>query len=347
MRRFLIIASLSVACLGANAQELPEQTVAPIWHFTEMNGNAAVVIFKKDSARVQKDTALLTFAIQPERNAVRLKNKTNDAQALQLLGLTAEAVNIQYGPDKLDLLPTEKLLTAAQQLPDKKLLLEGNPANNPAFTATDSANEPELAPEEPVANTMGTLDTNNPWLYAAGALVLGFILGWLVKPRKKVVAPQGEVMAPETSSVVVADPAQQAQIKQLQEQLKLGQAELSRVQAEDQQYFKALFEQLLLPMQESLEENKKSHLLAQMTTASVLLNSLTRHKLGKKGKYEEANLNLLTGVAGSGNDAPVITGATPPDQIPHHLRALIELLRENNISSLGDLVVQGYRIRDL
>lgn len=348
MRRILLIASLGLAPFMAQTQQLPAQTPAPVWHFDDMNSTAVVLIFKEDSARVQKDSAHLVFAIQQQGAAIRLKNKETDTRALQLLGLSAEAVNIQYGADSIHLLPTEKLLTAASRLPERKLLLEGKNIHPAALHTPDAGHTPVLAEEEPAGASRHPLSTDQPWLYAAIALVLGLIIGWLIKPnRKSKEETVPDRLSKEEAAPSVPDAALQQEIAQLQQQLSLGQQELSRLKQEDQHFYTATFEQLLLPIQESLDQNKKSHLVAQLVTAAVLLNSLTRHKLGKKGKYDDANLNLLIGAPAAASEAPLITGATPPDQIPHHLRGLIELLHEYGISGLGDLVVQGYRIKDL
>lgn len=347
MSRLFFGATLSLAALSVQAQQLPDQTPNAVWHLENMQGNAVVVLFKSDSARIQKDNDVLTFAVRKEGTAIRLKNIKSDTEALRLLNVTPEAVNMEYGADPLDMAPTEKLLTAANRLPDRKLLLEGSTGSAAAPTVTDTPYADGYAEETPVTNTNSNLSNAQPWLYALGALILGFILGWLLKPRAKTTTAAAPMEETELPGAADPDEGLKQEISTLQQHLALGQKELGRLQQEDRQYFQALFEQLLLPLQESMEQNKKAHLAAQLVTATVLLSSLTRHKLGKKGKYDEANLSLLTGVAGASADAPLITAATPPDQIPHHLRALIEILKDQGVTGLGDLVVQGYRIKDL
>lgn len=345
MRRYLLIAVAGLLSLRVSAQELPVQATTQTWQFTNMSGSGAVVVFSQDSARVQKDSANISFAIQRQGKAVRLKDKTINQRVLQILGLDQEAINANYGRDSLNLLPAEQLLTAAYTLPDRKLLLEGTANAQHPYPDQDTAGGTVLAEEEPAVADSNVLTNASPWWYALGALLLGLLLGWFLTPRRKEVTTQTEIKT-ETFLEPSAEKEWQRRTAQLETSLETGKRELARIKEDDQHYFNAIFEHLLLPLQESLEQNKRGHLLAQMTTATVLLSSITRHKLGKKGKYDDANLNLLAG-GPTDTGAPVITGDTPPDQIPHHLRTLIILLQENGITGLGELVVQGYRLKDL
>lgn len=324
------------------------QAQSSTWHLDSLKGNAAVVLFKPDSARVQKEGTLLSFRIHRQPPVVRLADKKVNEQVLQLLGLSAEPINQQYGPDPMDLLPTEKLLTAASRDSNSKLVLNGS-SSGEVVTGVPGTDAGDYAPEEPVGDAAPAEKSTNPWLYAGIAGVLAFLLGWLAgRVKKEKPAPAAaEAPGTEREEDKAALAALQQKTNNLQQQAAQLRQELEQLNAADQRYFNAVFEQLLLPIQESLEQNKKQHLLAQLVTATAILNSITRHKLGKKGQYDDANLRLLTGTAAQDAGAPILTGATPPDQIPHHLRGLLALLNENGISSLGDVVVQGYRFQDL
>lgn len=329
--------------VGQTANPSAENT----WDLFNYKGSAAVVIINKDSARIQKDSSVLSFKINTENQFVYLIDKGNDQKALALLGIDKNEITKKYtsGPR---LLPTEKLLTAAYSFPDQKLLIGATHSTAGDFD-TNSSNDLDtgLQDQNFSENITAKNESNMDWIYllitGLLALGIGIAIGRGTKGKK-------ELIANNTKSELPKEDIQKLQSENLALQQKMSQtlAQLEELKSLDNIYFEKAFEKIILPLQESLEKGDKAKTLELLTIASAQLSSISRSKIGKKLKHDDANIQyLITQNKSNKEQFPEISAQTAIDKIPHNMKVLISLLKENNVKGLDDTIVMGYSIKNL
>lgn len=313
---------------------------------------ATIKIINSDSALIQKDTAQLGIAIQKEQQKVLLKQAKDNEKVLKLLGLDSNLVNRKY-THLGGLKPTEKLLTTAS-LSDDGILYIGT-------TAPIGSDFKELEPVEDfkIQEEKGNNNIIYFILLDILALGLGFWLGMTLKRKKE--AEKSKKQASLASSTNVAAGSQddlnqlQTEIQKLQSENQFLQQRMARALSQldeantfDNIYFENVYQAIILPLHESLEHGDKSETLRLLAIAGAQFSSICRSKTNKKVKHDDANIQLLmTGNLQVTEAYPSITRETAIDKTPKNILTLLELLKDENVKDLGDVLVLGYKIKDL
>jgi|GEM_PF-992748 len=322
------------------------------WDIINYKGSAAVVIINQDSARIQKNTDVFTFKIKTENQFVHLADKKTEEKILSLLNISKNEIDKKY-PQNKNLLPTEKLLTVAHSFPDQKLLIGATQTialngDNDSASGTDTLLQDQNFSENITAKNDNKTNLLYFILFDIIALAIGFWIGISLKRKRE--KKQGK------TTIAALDPVKlQMDIQKLQSENTFLQQRMSQTLAQlddsktfDTTYFEHAFEQIILPLQESLEKGNKAKTLELLTIAAAQLSSISRNKIGKKLKHDDANILYLS----SGNihvtsPFPTISADTAIDKIPHNIKMLIQLLKENHVSDLNHTIVLGYKIEDL
>lgn len=356
MNKSLFLVPLLLASLAGWAQINREAGSLDIHNF---QGTAAVIV-KEDVVRIQKGNQVDSFVLKKENNTITLANASDSTKIYELLGINAEQLAHTLA-EQAGATPIAKLLDVASKMNEQKLIIK--PVNSDEF---DAIHEEEGA--QPLSEVnIEPAKTNWLWTALAGvaALIIGLLIGRATKQKTPVThAPAVQhrpepVVKTEPTTGVATDAAQTDAgstklISQLKEELELSK-ERSRAQAEkvqrllegDLYYYQAVFDQIILPLQEALERGNKSEIVKYLNLAMVQLSSITRVKVQKKLKFDDANIQLITGNLAPTREFPVIDRNTPIDQIPANLRVLIELLQDNGVEGLGESIVKGYKLKNL
>lgn len=341
---FLLGISLAVAQSNDNA---PDNT----WDLINYKGSAAVIIINKDSARIQRDAKGIDFKIKIEKQIVHLINKKNDEQILKILGIPKKEIDQKY-PQNPSLLPSEKLLTEALRFPDQKLLIGATHTIAGDIDANSVADTNQLQ-DQNFSDNIKPKDGSNPnWIYlsllALIPLGIGIGIGLAIKNKKdKNRKTQSPKAAPTDISKADIHKLQSENLL-LQQRMAQTQNQVEEMKSLDNSYFEKAFESIILPLQESLEKGDVARTLALLTISSAQLSSISRSKIGKKLKHDDANIQyLITQNKSNTAHFPEISSQTSIDKIPHNIQKLIQLLKENKVKGLDDTVVMGYKIKDL
>lgn len=341
---FLLGIALAFAQTTDNA---PDNT----WDLINYKGSAAVIIFNKDSARAQRDAKGINFKIKTDKQLVHLIDKRKDEQILKILGISKKEIEKRF-PQNSALLPTEKLLTEANRFPDQKLLIGATHTISGDIDANSLSDSDQLQDQNFSDNIKPKEEKNRDWIYFIIldfiALGIGLWIGLSLKKKKD----KRKKLLPSSIAQTEISPEE---FKKLQSENLLFQQRMSHalnqieeIKFQDNSYFEKAFENIILPLQESLEKGDTAKTLALLTIASAQLSSISRSKIGKKLKHDDANIQyLITQNKSNTAQFPEITSKTAIDKIPHNLQKLIQLLQENKVHGLDDTVVMGYKIKDL
>jgi hypothetical protein len=190
------------------------------------------------------------------------------------------------------------------------------------------------------------------------ALIIGIILGRVSKKSANPSItyntpelPKTTPVAPAEEQIVKVDTKQTAQLKKdlaaALEQNKLITDKTKKLIDGDSFYYNAVFEKLILPLQTALDNGDEAAVVKYAHLAMVHLSSITRVKIQKKQKYDDANIQLITGNASLTQEFPQIDGQTPIDKIPANIRVLMNILQKNGVNGLDDTVIKGYKLKQL
>lgn len=313
---------------------------------------ATIKIINSDSAFIQKDTAKLAIIIQKEQQKIHLKQAKDNEKVLKLLGLDSNLVNKKYAHLE-GLKPAEKLLTAASQSADAILYI--------GTTAPIPNDFKELEPIEDfkIQEEKGNNNIIYFILLDIVALGLGFWLGITLKRKKD--AEKSKQQASLAANTKETTSGQddlnhlKTEIQKLQSENQFLQQRMARALNQldeantfDHIYFENVYQAIILPLHESLENEDKSETLRLLAIAGAQFSSICRSKTNKKLKHDDANIQLLmTGNLQVTEAYPSITKETAIDKTPKNILTLLELLKDENVKDLGDVLVLGYKIKDL
>lgn len=351
MKKLILFPFLLLLGYGLFAQSV-QDSMENNWDLNNYIGNAAVTILNADSARIQKNTRVFTFKIKTEQQFVYLADKKNNEKILTLLEIKKYEIDNKF-TQYPKLLPAEKLLTVAHSFPDQKLLI-GKIIFDHNNTSTSLSDEsaPELADQNFAEKITAKNEHQINWFYFILfdiiALGIGLIIG--MNLRKK-----GQKAREKANTEAIAPQQSMSDIQKLQNENAFLQQRMSRAlmqledaKAFDEVYFQKAFEQIILPLQESLEKGDKSKTLELLTIAAAQLSSISRTKIGKKLKHDDSNIRYLnTQNKNATQEYPEISAQTAIDKIPNNIKVLLEILKANEVDGLDDTVVMGYKIKDL
>lgn len=317
------------------------------WDLVNYKGSAAVLIINKDSARIQKNTTVFGFKIRTEKQFVYLIDKENNQKILNILEINKSEIEKKYA-NGVSLLPAERLLSAAYRFPDQKLLIGAThsiagDADNNTISELDSA----LRDQNFSENITAKNDSSKDWIYliltGVLSLGLGILIGRSTKRKTSVVSNSSIANIPQSNLDKL-----ESENARLQQRIVQSLKQLEELKSIDNAYFEKIFEKIVLPLQESLEKGNQSRTLALLTIASAQLSSISRSKIGKKLKHDDANIQYLINPNSKAKENfPEISTQTAIDKIPHNLSALITLLQENQVKGLDETIVMGYKIKNI
>jgi hypothetical protein len=316
------------------------------------NGQATITV-KGDKLIVSKSDATDTFALVKDGTTNILAQDADSSAIYNRLEITPLQLNKtlaeQAGANAI-----AKLIDIASRMQGQQLKLVS--ADENALSYTDSIEE-GATPAVEVAEA-----NNNSWMIPAliglAALIIGIILGRVSKKSANPSItyntpelPKTTPVAPAEEQIVKVDTKQTAQLKKdlaaALEQNKLITDKTKKLIDGDSFYYNAVFEKLILPLQTALDNGDEAAVVKYAHLAMVHLSSITRVKIQKKQKYDDANIQLITGNASLTQEFPQIDGQTPIDKIPANIRVLMNILQKNGVNGLDDTVIKGYKLKQL
>lgn len=315
---------------------------------------AATIAVKESKLILSKHNLSDTFLLKKEANATVLANDADSAAVYNKLELTPlqlnQALTEQAGANAI-----AKLIDIAARMQGQQLQIVPGEAN--ALSPTDSIEEgakPATLVEE---------SSNNNWLMPTAigliALVLGILVGRITKKTNttNIVTnrlpeePKMATTAEPEESIVKVESKQMAQLKKdlaaALEKNNLITEKTQKLLEGDNLYYNAIFEQLILPLQTALDNGDEAAVVKYAHLAMVHFSSITRVKIRKKQKYDDANIQLITGNASLTQEFPQIDAQTPIDKIPANLRILMNILQKNGVTGLDETVIKGYKLKQL
>ncbi len=132
-------------------------------------------------------------------------------------------------------------------------------------------------------------------------------------------------------------------IATLKNNLKEGKQSLDN----DMLYYKAAFQNIVLPLQKAIDGGKHSEIFKMLTIAAIQYSAITREKLSKRQNYDITNIHTLLNEKSDHNNYPELTKDTPTDKTPSNLRQTISILQQLGIKDLDNYIIHGYKLKDL
>ncbi|RQO31552.1 hypothetical protein DBR32_06230 [Taibaiella sp. KBW10] len=308
------------------------------------SGNAAVIV-KRDTVKIQKDEHAKEFKLVHHGNTISLANPEDSSQVYNILDISpaqlAEALKDNAGKTTVD-----KLLDIAGKMRDGKLVIKKEGTLNTTDTTVEEGAQPAIAVTETQSNN---------WLIPAicglAALIIGFVIGKSMSGKKELIAPVidpipaalPDTPAPASESVQKL----KADNKELKEKNKLITEKTQALISGDELYYNQVFNKIILPLQEAIDSGNEAAIVKQLNLAAAHFSSITRTKIRKKLKYDDANIQLVTGNPSFTNEFTAIDGNTPIDKIPSNVRTLIQILKKNGVTELDDTIIQGYKLKHI
>lgn len=319
-------------------------------------GDAALSIINNNALKVQRGTLVDTILLTQNGANLSLANAADSAKLYQSLQLSPQQLETVL-QDIAGNTAVEKLLDITSKMKNQKLvILKGN-------DNVDVTNTPEEgAAPAPVLEENTSNNWLMPLLIGVGALVLGFILGKVLSKKPEPVSVPEPIVTKETKisedietvkPVKVSASAQKeiekltAELNASKEKVDLITEKTNKLIEGDNIYYSSVFEKMIIPLQTALDQENESEVIKYMNLATIQLSSITRKKIRKKLNYDDANIQLITGNASLTNDFPTIDQQTPIDKIPSNVRVFKNILQKNGVTSLGDAIIKGYKLKGL
>lgn len=344
MKKIISILAIILYCLNAAAQV---DRNAGSLSLPGYNGTATISI-KGDIAEVQNAERTERFSIGRNGSAISLTDTTDASRIYEALKLEAKqletALSDQAGSDAIS-----KLLDIASKMNNQRLIIRSNEPGG------EQAIEEGAQPAPLVEET-----SDNTWLFpvvvGVAALILGVLIGRAMK--KNTPAPELKRTLPIdntiTEGITKIEKGSDPKLEQLHKELAAAKEKIKLISEKNQQliegdnlYYNSVFERILLPLQNALDNGNEAEIVKYLSLSMAHLSSITRVKIKKKQKYDDANIQLIFGNTDLSREFPTIDGQTPIDKIPANLRTLIQVLQKSGVSSLDESVVKGYKIKQL
>lgn len=347
MKKLIFVLSILSLSLNGLAQSVIDAQKG-LMHIPGYQGNAAVII-KGDTVKIQKDEHAKEFRLVREGNSIALASPEDSTQVYNILALSPQQLS-EALKDNAGRTTIGKLLDIASKMKDGKLVLR---KENGVASSADSGMEEGMkdatdAVEKPAENN---------WLIPAicglVALLLGILIGRGTKGKKDLIrnsAPQNDPLLNNTDPGAAGNEGLQqlkAENKELKDKHKLLTEKTQALITGDELYYNQVFNKIILPLQAAIDAGNEAEIVRQLNIAAAHFSSITRTKIRKKLKYDDANIQLVTGNPSFTNEFSLIEANTPIDKIPTNVRTLLQLLRKNGVSGLDDTIVQGYKLKQI
>lgn len=268
----------------------------------------------------------------------------DDQQAFfNALGIDSQNINIETN-SKIDYLIN---LAAANK--NQKLILEAGQNSN-AITE-------ELVTPTATTDTPTTTNWLLPTILGLVGIGVGTVIGMNIRkqPAKTSAtlreAVQEKAMDTDSKSLVQLE-QQIAALKKEKSDLtntyKALQQQFQQYQQQDAQVNRIVFEKIILPLQNAINEGDKAQIGKLVFQAAIVLSSITRHKAEKKLGYDEHNIQiLLHNASKEANHFETITKATAVDKTPKHIQVVISMLQDMGVTGLDEYIFQGYYLKNI
>lgn len=339
MKQLILLSAICGISLSGFAQHIDPQKGR--MHLSGYQGSAAVII-TDNAVKVQKEENGQDFAIKRSGKTIELANPQDSTTIYSILQVSPAQLN-DVLKDNAGSSTINKMLDVAGKMPDGKLLI-GDPG--PAGTSADTTEEEGAQPATAVIEA----PAGNNWLWPAVsgivALIIGIIAGRSMRPATPAIHPE-EAPAPTGN----ADPAAllqlQKELADTRDKNKLITEKTQALIAGDELYYNQVFQKIVLPLQEAINQGNQAEIVRQLNIAATHLSSITRTKIRKKLNFDDANVQLITGNPTFTNDFPAIGPDTPIDKIPANVRVLRDILQRNGVTGLDDSIVLGYKLKQI
>lgn len=339
MKQAILISGICCISLSGFAQSIDAQKGS--MQLPGYTGSAAVII-SNDAVKVQKDEKVQDFAIKRSGKTIELVNPQDSTAIYDLLQVSSAQLTAVLS-DNAGSSTINKMLDVAGKMPDGKLLISQKGA---ATTATDTVEEEGAQPATEIAET----NSSNAWLWplVSGviALIIGFVAGKMMRPAAPV-QQHNDPVTPAGGTDPAALQQLQRELSETREKNRVITEKTQALIAGDELYYNQVFQKIVLPLQEAINQGNQTEILRQLNIAATHLSSITRTKIRKKLNFDDANVQLITGNPTFTNEFPVIGPDTPIDKIPANIRVLRELLQRNGVTGLDDSIVLGYKLKHI
>lgn len=335
MKSILYILTLLTITNSVSAQEklsIPDLTET----------SALTIDTVKQTATLQQGVDTRTFKIKKHNQEWNL---SDDKEAFfATLGIDSQNINIETNSK------ADYLINAAATNKNQKLILEAGQDNN-------------TIPEELVTpNDTKNEQNSSLWLWTNVAGVIGVGIGIVIgmNIRKK---PNASLEKSESTAESLTDQQidskdinalkqQLASITKAKDQLAEKHNVLlhqyQQFQRNEAQVNRIIFEKIILPLQNAINDGDKAQIGKLVFQASIVLSSITRHKEEKKLGYDEHNIQiLLHNASKEANNFETITKTTAVDKTPKHIQVVISMLQEMGVTGLDDYIFQGYYLKNI
>lgn len=335
---------------------------------TNFANQVKIAISTDQTALIESGTEKITVPIEIKGNVVTLKNKEDNQRILSKLKIPAAEIEAAYTEHK-DITNLEKLLTQANAQSGRSLFIKNS----------SLANEQEelVQPSSATGENLAT-NTSSNLLWWIGLPILGVIIGFVAgKAMQPKAAPAQEIEVDEETQVEINTikndapaPIQERKtrtnvnitqlkskyeklqadskvLKQNFSDLKQHQKELKAAADADLQYYKAAYNDIIVPLQNALDKGNLAEIFKYMTIASVQFSAISRAKLTKKQNYDITNINTLLKNPSDHNNYPVISQETPIDKTPQQLQQVVSILKQLGVKDLDQYILQGYKLNNL
>jgi hypothetical protein len=241
------------------------------------------------------------------------------------------------------------------------------PDNIPDSTKDTIVDEGEAGAVQ--ANNIPTANhSSNEWLMPLLAgIVIGAVVGIIIvkvtksKTKSSVPAPHSHkenslvdahvdasnVDANDTKALLAACKKANQDLQASTQKVTLLEQHLEVYRNFDNTYYSEAFRKLVTPLQQALDTGDKAMLMEILIKISAQYSSLTRYKIAKKQPYDEANIHYLINQKSTIEGVPVVEGATDLDKIPKPIKVIMDMLKANESKGLDEVVVAGYKIKNL
>lgn len=302
----------------------------------------------------------------------KFKNPGDEQQFLQLLSIDAREIQSKWEHPIGTGTAAQQIITVAASKP-AGIILKKKEEEAGGVLPSDRFNE---APQATI--TTNDSGSSLPWLWMAIIGLATFLIGFLLgKQSKKTPASSAPSTGPineeevvrEFEAAVNATPKDaskitqvakdkiaklQADVKTYKQAEKDYKAQVSQLaqqinaaQKFRKTYFQQALKQLVTPYNEAIEKGNNAEAMKLLIQMAAHYSSMTKHELELKQDYDAANINALMKQMEAANldKFPIINASTPLDRLPHHIKVLMDIMRSNQVSTLQDTIVYGYRIQ--
>lgn len=345
MKKILSILAITLYCLNAAAQV---DRNAGSLSLPDYYGTATISI-KGDMAEIQNGSGTERFRISKSGSSINIVDSTDVPKIYSALKLDAgqleSALSDQAGADAIS-----KLLDIVSKMNNQRLTIRSN----------DTAAEQQPVEEGAQPASLVEETSNNEWwlpiTVGLAALISGFLIGRSVKraPAVQELEKPAPPESPIAEGVAKINKVPDAKLDELRKELAALKEKNKSISTKNQQlidgddlYYNSVFERIILPLQNALDNGNEAEIMKYLNLSMVHLSSITRVKIRKKQKYDDANIQLMFGNSDLTLEFPTIDAHTPIDRIPANLRTLIQMLQKSGVRDLDETVIKGYKIKQL